>query len=122
MCIRDSIATGYNGFPKGIEDSNNRLSDRDTKLAFMVHAEKNLIYNATSHGVCLKNSTVYIYGLPCCSECFKGLIQVGIIRVVMPNIVIHGNKWKKGCNFAKDSMINVGIEINEYNMYELPEE
>ena len=48
------IATGYNGFPKGIEDSNNRLSDRDTKLAFMVHAEKNLIYNATSHGVCLK--------------------------------------------------------------------
>ena len=50
----------------------------------MVHAEKNLIYNATSHGVCLKNSTVYIYGLPCCSECFKGLIQVGIIRVVCP--------------------------------------
>jgi|TARA_Y100000992_G_C21243049_1_gene481754 dCMP deaminase len=116
------IATGYNGFPKGIEDSNNRLSDRNTKLAFMVHAEKNLIYNATSHGVCLKNSTVYIYGLPCCSECFKGLIQVGIIRVVMPNIVIHGNKWKEGCNFAKDSMVNVGIEINEYNMYELPEE
>jgi len=34
------IATGYNGFPKGIEDSNNRLSDRETKLAFMVHAEK----------------------------------------------------------------------------------
>ncbi|MFL2859725.1 MAG: deoxycytidylate deaminase [Pontiellaceae bacterium] len=113
---RRIIATGYNGFPVGIEDSIKRLEDRKTKLSYMVHAEKNLIYNATLYGVSLKNSTVYIYGLPCCNECFKGLIQIGVIRVVMPNIKECSKKWIKGCEFAKNNMKNVGIKIDEYDM------
>lgn len=116
---RRIIATGYNGFPKDIDDSDKRLNDREIKLSYMIHAEKNLIYNATSYGISLNKSTVYIYGLPCCSECFKGLIQVGVKRVVMPNIENHGNRWKNGCNFAKINMENVGIKIDEYNMNEL---
>ena len=43
---RKIIATGYNGFPKGIEDIRTRLHDRELKLKFTVHAEKNMIYNA----------------------------------------------------------------------------
>ena len=41
------IATGYNGFPKGIKDTDELLSDRQAKLKLMVHAEMNMIYNAT---------------------------------------------------------------------------
>ena len=66
----------------------------------MIHAEK--ILSTMPLRVEYRNkSTVYIYGLPCCSECFKGLIQVGVKRVVMPNIENHGNRWKDGCNLQK---------------------
>ena len=37
---RRIIATGYNGFPKDIDDSDKRLNDREIKLSYMIHAEK----------------------------------------------------------------------------------
>lgn len=114
---RRIIATGYNGFPKGIEDSDETLNDRQAKLKLMVHAEKNMIYNATQHGVSLQDATIYIHGLPACESCFKGLIQVGVSRVVMPDVEVHGAKWKDGCNFGKEKMKYVGIKVDEYNMY-----
>lgn len=75
------LSTGYNGFPRGIDDSDNRLTDRETKYKYVVHGEMNAIYNATMNGVNLSGSDFYVYGLPVCSECAKGLIQVGVKRV-----------------------------------------
>ncbi len=75
------LSQGYNGFPRGINDSDDRLNDRETKYKFVVHAEMNVIYNATYSGVSLDGSKLYVYGLPVCSECAKGIIQVGIKEV-----------------------------------------
>lgn len=80
------LSQGYNGFPRGIKDSKERYEDRETKYKLIVHAEQNLIYNATYNGVSLDGSTLYVTGLPVCSECAKGVIQVGIKRVVMPHL------------------------------------
>ena len=113
---RKIIATGYNGFPKGIKDAPRDLHDREMKLKLTVHAEKNMIYNAVEHGVKLEGSTVYIWGLPTCEECWKGLVQVGVSRVVMPDIEFTDDKWKEGCKFAKEYMEDVGIEVQEYLM------
>lgn len=77
------LTQGYNGFPRGIEDHPSRLEDREIKLKYVVHAEMNCIYNACHHGVSLSGSTLYVAGLPTCSECAKGVIQAGIKRVVM---------------------------------------
>lgn len=77
------LSQGYNGFPRGIEDHLSRLSDREVKLKYVVHAEMNCIYNACHHGVSLNGSTLYVAGLPTCSDCAKGVIQAGIKRVVM---------------------------------------
>lgn len=81
---RRILATGYNGFPRGIDDSVERLEDRENKYKFIVHAEMNAIYNATYNGISLNGSTLYVWGLPVCSECAKGVIQVGIKKIVMP--------------------------------------
>ena len=81
---RSVIAQGYNGFPRGIEDLPKRYNDRDIKYKFVVHAEMNVIYNATYNGVSLDGATLYVWGLPVCSDCAKGIIQTGIERVVMP--------------------------------------
>jgi dCMP deaminase len=113
---RKIIATGYNGFPKGVKDAPRDLYDREMKLKLTVHAEKNMIYNAVEHGVKLEGSTVYIWGLPTCEECWKGLVQTGVSRVVMPDIEFNGGKWKEGCKFAKEYMEDVGIEVKEYLM------
>jgi dCMP deaminase len=75
------LSQGYNGFPRGILDSPERLNDRETKYQFVVHAEMNVIYNATYSGVSLDGAKLYVYGLPVCSECAKGIIQVGIKEV-----------------------------------------
>jgi dCMP deaminase len=113
---RKIIATGYNGFPKTINDDLDRLRNRETKLKFTVHGEMNMIYNAVEHGVKLKDSTVYVWGLPVCQECWKGLVQTGVSRVVMPSIELEGGKWKEGCTFAKDYMQKSCINITEYLM------
>jgi dCMP deaminase len=75
------LSQGYNGFPRGILDRPDRLNDRETKYKFVVHAEMNVIYNATYSGVSLDGAQLYVYGLPVCNECAKGIIQVGIKEV-----------------------------------------
>jgi dCMP deaminase len=77
------LAQGYNGFPRGILDSADRYNDRPTKYKYVVHAEMNVIYNATFNGVSLNSSRLFVYGLPVCSECAKGIIQVGIQSVTV---------------------------------------
>ena len=98
------LAQGYNGLPRGVSDSDERYQDRETKYKYIVHAEQNLIYNATWNGVSLDQSTLYVTGLPVCSECAKGVIQVGVQRVVMPadfDIKGWGESWK-----LSESMFN----------------
>lgn len=80
------LSTGYNGMPRGYHD--NYDIPREEKLLVSVHAEMNCIYNATLNGVSLKDSTLFLYGLPPCNECAKGIIQAGIKSVIykLPDI------------------------------------
>ena len=88
------LSQGYNGFPRGIEDAKIRYDNRETKYKYVVHAEMNVIYNATYNGVSLNGATLYVYGLPVCSDCAKGIIQVGIKKVVVPRMDIP-QVWKE---------------------------
>ena len=106
------LATGYNGFPKGIEDTEERLNNREEKYKLVIHAEKNAIYNATYAGTALENSTLYVYGLPVCSECAKGVIQVGVKRVVM-NVLEHTpDKWAKSFTGSFNMFQEAGVEMD----------
>lgn len=72
------VSMGYNGFPRGVLDLEERLQDRETKYLFVAHAERNALDNApTSTDGC----TLYSPLFPC-SECAKTIIQKGILRVV----------------------------------------
>ena len=91
------LSTGYNGFPRGIKDDPERLEDRSTKYETIIHAEMNCIYNAALSGISLKGSTLYVYGLPICSQCGLGIIQSQIKKVVfsMDNLP---KRWKGSCS------------------------
>ena len=103
------LAQGYNGFPRGIRHSPERLNNREEKYKFVVHAEMNLIYNASYNGVSLDKSTVYVTGLPVCSECAKGLIQVGVQQVIMPEQTDTPEKWKDSFEFTKQLFEEAGV-------------
>jgi len=109
------LATGYNGFPRGIEDSNDRYNNRETKYKYIVHAEMNCIYNATYNGVSLDGATLYVYGLPCCSDCAKGVIQVGINRVVMPDRD-YPDHWCESFELSRTMFIEAGVEYEFIDM------
>jgi len=106
------LAQGYNGFPRRIQDNESRYEDRELKYKLVVHAEMNLIYNATYTGVSLDGSTVYVTGLPVCSECAKGLIQVGVKQVIMPaeDISEALDTWKKSFELTTTLFAEAGIE------------
>ena len=108
------LTQGYNGFPRRIKDTDNRLEDRETKLKFVVHAEMNAIFNATYSGVSLDGSTLYVYGLPICSECAKGIIQVGIKKVVIQTESIALRpQWEESWKLSAAMFREAGVQIFE---------
>lgn len=104
------LAQGYNGFPRGISDDESMYNNKVTKYQRVVHAEMNCIYNATYNGTSLDNSTLYIHGLPVCSECAKGIIQVGIKRVVTKEIDdTMPERWVDSTQLTKKMFEEAGI-------------
>lgn len=72
------MSVGYNGFPRGVEDTEERLNDRPTKYAFVAHAERNSLDNIDAS---IRGCTMYVTLQPC-PECAKSIIQRGIKKVV----------------------------------------
>lgn len=116
---RRILATGYNGFPKGIEDSPERYADKPTKYDHVIHAEMNAIYNATYNGTPLKDSTIYVWGLPVCNDCARGIIQVGIKRVMMATAGEIPEKWVAAYSKSLNLFVEAGVEAEFINRVHL---
>lgn len=72
---------GYNGFPRGVDDSPARYADRDAKYKFVVHAEANAIVAAQE---LLEGFAIFTWPFPPCSDCAGLIVQSGIKYVVAP--------------------------------------
>tara|TARA_R100000426_G_scaffold82885_1_gene61253 strand:+ start:1950 stop:2381 length:432 start_codon:yes stop_codon:yes gene_type:complete len=114
IAVKDKrlIATGYNGFPRNIEDLNDRWSNKEEKYKYVVHAEMNCIYNANYHNQSLKGSTMYVVGLPVCHECAKGIIQVGVTRVVAHYDKLP-LKWSKSNSITEKIFKEAGVKYDK---------
>lgn len=105
------LATGYNGFPRGVADTAERLSDRDTKLSFTAHAEANVIAQAANHGVSLRDSTLLVSALFPCVACSALIVQAGIRRVIAPRV--KESRWKVSNELARVIFDEAGVEVIE---------
>lgn len=75
------VSLGYNGLAKKVEDSSERLNDRDTKYKLIVHCERNAMLFAQRD---LTGCTLYTYPFMSCGPCAGMVIQSGISRCVAP--------------------------------------
>lgn len=81
---RKPISWGYNGFPRGIKDTFERLHTRDLKYPLTVHAEMNACYTCTQTRQ--QSKTLYATHRPCI-RCAMAIIQIGVVRVVWDQLV-----------------------------------
>jgi dCMP deaminase len=119
---REVRASGFNGFPRGIADTAERLNDRDTKLSLVVHAEMNAILNAARIGTPTKDCTLYLlatddtgnyWGGPPCVRCTVEAIQAGISEVVSLPFKAVPSRWKDSIEQARKLLCEAGISYRE---------
>ena len=96
---REIRSTGFNGFPRGIEDSIARLENRELKYPLICHAEENAIMHAARIGISLKGCTAYVTWPPC-SRCARSLIQAGVDEVVYPTESEIPERWSDDFEIA----------------------
>lgn len=115
-------STGFNGFPRGIADTPERLNDRESKLAIIVHAELNAILNAARIGISTKESTLYlaatdssglVWGGPPCTRCTVEIIQAGITRVISYPFKNVSSRWKEDIERARLLLAEAGVKYVE---------
>jgi dCMP deaminase len=78
---RTIASIGFNGFPRGVEDSQDRIANRDTKLLYTIHAEMNAILSAKEP---LKGYSLFVWPFQPCAHCAASIIQAGIKDVYCP--------------------------------------
>lgn len=116
------LSTGFNGFPRGIDERVDLRWDRPEKYHWIEHAERNAIFNAARVGISLNNSRVYLNWEPKpCAECTRAIIQSGIKEVIGPNRTFPGKGAGKhySISHAEQMLDEAGVKIRYFN---LPEE
>ena len=111
---RTVASLGYNGFPRGIEDKEEWLNNREEKYKRVVHGEMNAILNAREP---LTGYTLYTYPGPLsCERCTVHIIQAGIKRVVGANEnPSYTERWKDNTQTSLDLYKEAGVEVDIYD-------
>jgi len=105
-------STGYNGFPRGLDDDLEERQAKPEKDYWFEHAERNAIFNAVRIGVSLRGCIMYTQRTPC-EACARAIVQAGISKVV-----IH-KKWADDARDShprsRDMFKECGIDLEEWD-------
>ena len=101
------ISVGFNGFPRRIQDTDQRLNNRDVKLKMIIHAEINAIITAKRP---LNGTTIYTYPFMSCSQCAGLIIQSGICRHI--SYKTDNERWKDSFDLALEMFDEARVIVN----------
>lgn len=104
---RRVIGMGYNGFPRGVDDTEERYATKSVKYKLVVHAEANAILNSTSS---VRDKMIVTTRYPC-SDCAKLIVQSGLLYLATPAPVTDGH-WAEDAHFSKTILTEGGLEVH----------
>lgn len=105
---------GYNGFPRGLMDSEELLSNREEKYERILHAEVNAMLSSREK---LSGYSIYVYPFQPCSRCAVMLIQSGITQVIAPKPDKERlDRWGETFARAKLMFREADIELLEIDL------
>ena len=105
-------STGYNGFPRGVNDDVDERHERPAKYLWTEHGERNAIFNAARNGVHTLGCTMYLNCWYPCADCARAVIQAGIVCVVVSRAREnkHDSKWNETCAVGVQMLEEAGVE------------
>ena len=105
------VSLGFNGLARGVEDTYDRLNDRETKLRMIIHAEINAIL--FSEGF-TDGCTLYTHPFMPCSRCAAQIIQAGITKVVAPSNPSspREKRWESDFALTREMFSETGITLD----------
>ncbi|NVB40134.1 dCMP deaminase family protein [Pseudenhygromyxa sp. WMMC2535] len=112
---REIRSTGFNGLPRGIEDTFERLSKRELKYPLICHAEENAIMHAARIGVALKDCSAYVTWPPC-TRCARSLIQAGVREVIFPGPIVIPERWVEDFEISTRMLQEAGVFVREVDL------
>ena len=105
------LMPSYNGFPPGIEDSLERLENREMKYKLVQHAEANAISNCARLGISTDGASMAITHFPC-SNCAGLLISAGIKKVIVQKPTEEFlSRWQESIDLSKSLFKEAGVEV-----------
>ena len=107
---RELRSTGFNGLPRGIDDNEERLNNREIKYPLICHAEENAIMHAARIGISLKGCTAYVTWPPC-TRCARSLIQAGVSTIVYPENIEIPERWMDDFNLSLNMLKEAKISL-----------
>ena len=103
-------SSGWNGFPRGVDDNVDARHQRPAKYMWTEHAERNAIYNAARVGIPLLGCTAYIPWYPC-ADCARALIQSGVKYVVAYEPDFNDAKWGADFRVVEEMLAEAGVQV-----------
>jgi dCMP deaminase len=108
---RRVVSTGYNGFPRVVDDHISRYNNREEKLEIIIHGEINAILFAQRS---LQYCTLYTFPFMPCSRCASIVIQSGISRVC--SVISDSPRWRKSFELSEKLFKEAGVEVKLYDI------
>ena len=113
---KEIISTGYNSFPRGIDDNVSSRQERPEKYFWFEHAERNAIYNAARIGVSTLGTTMYMTCGMSCADCARAIINSGISKIVLrEGKGAKGNKWNESAERSMIMFKEAGVIVEYYD-------
>lgn len=106
-------SVGYNGFPRGCDDSNQIYQDREAKYSRVIHCEMNAILSAREP---LQGYTLYTWPFMSCDRCAAHVVQAGIKRCVAPAMPPElAERWAVALERATSLFKEAKVELHVVN-------
>lgn len=106
----ECLTVSYNGFPRGVDETNQERWIPPTKYGYVMHAEVNGLCNACRSGTPMYNAICVVTLFPCAS-CAKALIQAGIKGIVTMEPDLTCERWGSEFKLSMELFQEVGMRL-----------